>query len=184
MNIDNQHNGKYTYVTRRTGSGSVDIACNRYGSLWEVRKARIIEANDTKTYDRRRRDWIGIRPMSTVALLGGVCSLVGGVDPSDRPEDPSVDGRPSESLLLSDFLRAGTPSGHVHCQNCCQKMISSTLYINSYISLAMCAPHAVWLRLVTLYVLFSRPWDSQKEFYRPLFSWPGTSCIQSYYEYI
>jgi hypothetical protein len=57
----------------------------------------------------------GGRPTSTGALLGGLGSLVGGVDPSDSPEDPAVEGLPSpESFLVADFLRAGTPSGHVH----------------------------------------------------------------------
>lgn len=47
--------------------------------------------------------------------LGGVCSLVGGVDASERPEEPAVEGLPSiESFLGVPFLRMGTPSGHVH----------------------------------------------------------------------
>jgi hypothetical protein len=55
--------------------------------------------------------------MSTLVRLVGVCSLVGGADPSDRPEDPAVDGRPSkESFLATDFFRAGAPSGQVHCR--------------------------------------------------------------------
>lgn len=53
--------------------------------------------------------------MSLLDRLGGVCSRVGGVDASDRPEDPAVEGLPSpESFLTTDFFRAGTPSGHVH----------------------------------------------------------------------
>lgn len=47
--------------------------------------------------------------------LGGVCSLVGGVDASESPEDPAVEGLPSiEPFLAVPFLRTGTPSGHVH----------------------------------------------------------------------
>jgi hypothetical protein len=55
--------------------------------------------------------------MSTLVRLDGVCSLVGGADPSDKPEDPAVDGRPStEVFLLTDFFRVGAPSGQVHCR--------------------------------------------------------------------
>jgi len=54
--------------------------------------------------------------MSELVRLGGVRSLVGGVDPSDKPEDPAVDGRPSPaSFLTTDFFR-GAPSGQVHYQ--------------------------------------------------------------------
>jgi hypothetical protein len=55
--------------------------------------------------------------MSTVARLGGVRSLVGGVDPSDKPDDPAVDGRPSPESFVTDLFRAGTPSGQVHCRS-------------------------------------------------------------------
>lgn len=76
------------------------------------------------TYDRRRRDCIGIRPKSTLSRLEGVCSLVGGVDPSDKPEDPAVDGRPSsESFLTVDFFRVGADSGQVHCQACQRRIL-------------------------------------------------------------
>jgi hypothetical protein len=61
------------------------------------------------------REGIGIRLMSTWLRRGGVSSLAGGVDASDKPEDPAVDGLPSTSSLLTTlFLRAGTPSGHEH----------------------------------------------------------------------
>ncbi len=47
---------------------------------------------------------------------GGVSSRPGGVDASERPEEPAVDGRPSTSSRREMlFLRAGTPSGHEHC---------------------------------------------------------------------
>jgi len=45
--------------------------------------------------------------------FGGVGSRVGGVDPSDIPEDPAVPGLSPESFLV-DFFRVGTPSGQVH----------------------------------------------------------------------
>lgn len=52
--------------------------------------------------------------------LGGVSCLAGGVEVSDTPDDPAVDGLVSNpvstagSLRGAGFLRAGTPSGHVH----------------------------------------------------------------------
>lgn len=48
--------------------------------------------------------------------MGGVLSRVGGVEPSDNPDEPAVDGLPSTVSTLLDvlFLRCGTPSGHVH----------------------------------------------------------------------
>lgn len=53
--------------------------------------------------------------VSSCGRLVGVCSLVGGVDASERPEDPAVEGLPSiESFLVVPFLRTGIPSGHVH----------------------------------------------------------------------
>lgn len=61
------------------------------------------------------REGIGIRLMSTWFRRGGVSSLAGGVDASDKPDDPAVDGLPSTSSRLTTlFLRAGTPSGHEH----------------------------------------------------------------------
>ena len=54
----------------------------------------------------------GMRPTSTLARLGGVCSRVEGVDPL---EDPAVEGLPSlDPFLPSIFFREGTPSGQVH----------------------------------------------------------------------
>lgn len=47
-----------------------------------------------------------------------MCSLVGGVDDSDIPDDPAVDGlssRSRESFRAPLFLRVGTPSGQEHC---------------------------------------------------------------------
>jgi hypothetical protein len=61
-----------------------------------------------------RRNTSGGKPKSTGARLGGVWSRVGGVDDSDGPDDPAVDGRSTESFRVVDFFRAGTPSGHVH----------------------------------------------------------------------
>jgi len=82
---------------RRDGSDSEGIGWRTYGSV-------------------TRLDASGIRPMSVLDRLGGVCSRVGGVDASDRPEEPAVEGLPStESFLTTGFFRAGTPSGHVHC---------------------------------------------------------------------
>lgn len=50
---------------------------------------------------------------------GGVSSRPGGVDASERPDEPAVDGRPSTSSRREMlFLRAGTPSGHEHCGAC------------------------------------------------------------------
>ena len=47
-----------------------------------------------------------------MARLGGVGSLVGGVELVD---EPAVEGRASvESFLVTLFFLAGTPSGHVH----------------------------------------------------------------------
>ena len=48
--------------------------------------------------------------------MGGVLSRVGGVEASDKPDEPAVDGLPSTVSTLLDvlFLRCGTPSGHVH----------------------------------------------------------------------
>lgn len=60
----------------------------------------------------------GNKLKSTPPLLGGLCSLVGGVEDSDKPDEPAVDGLPSkstESLFAAAFLRTGTPSGHEHC---------------------------------------------------------------------
>lgn len=73
-----------------------------------------IGTNGRKPYTGRL-DTSGRRSKSTGGRLGGVCSLVGGVDPSDIPDDPAVEGLPSaESFLATDFFLAGTPSGHVH----------------------------------------------------------------------
>jgi hypothetical protein len=47
--------------------------------------------------------------------LGGVISLAGGVEASDKPDDPAVEGLPSgSSLRTTFFLREGTPSGQEH----------------------------------------------------------------------
>jgi len=54
---------------------------------------------------------------SSCDRLGGVCSLVGGVDVSEGPEDPAVEGLPSRSFLTVPFLRTGAPSGHVHLRH-------------------------------------------------------------------
>lgn len=92
-------------------------------------------------------------PRSGLARLGGVCSLVGGVDASDSPDEPAVEGLPStESFLTADFFLAGTPSGHVHCT---KKLLGhqQPLEGSSYISLAVRTAHAIWLRLITLYVV-------------------------------
>lgn len=65
--------------------------------------------------DLGAREGSGRRLMSAWLRRGGVSSLAGGVDASDNPEDPAVEGRPSPSSLLATlFLRAGTPSGHEH----------------------------------------------------------------------
>ena len=43
-----------------------------------------------------------------------MASRVGGVEASDIPEDPAVEGLSPGSFLGADFFLAGTPSGHVH----------------------------------------------------------------------
>ena len=52
---------------------------------------------------------------------GGVCSLVGGVDDSDRPDDSFmeslIEGLLSAGSRLLFFLREGTASGHTHCRS-------------------------------------------------------------------
>lgn len=58
----------------------------------------------------------GMRFKSTCCCrLGGEGSLVGGVLELSERDELAVEGLPSiESLRAVDFLRAGTPSGHVH----------------------------------------------------------------------
>lgn len=100
-----------------------------------------------------RRETRGGRPKSTGARLGGVWSLVGGVELSDSPDEPAVDGLPSaESFLLVDFFRAGAPSGHVHFEQARSQYIGSARSIGelAYISLAVCTTHAIRFRLITL----------------------------------
>jgi len=58
---------------------------------------------------------IGKRFKSTWFRRGGVISLAGGVEASDNPDDPAVEGLLSGSSLRTIlFLRAGTPSGQEH----------------------------------------------------------------------
>ena len=64
--------------------------------------------------DFRRRDTRGGNPTSNTVFFGGVRSRVGGVEPSDIPEEPAVLGRSLSSFFGAGFLRGGTPSGHVH----------------------------------------------------------------------
>jgi hypothetical protein len=72
-----------------------------------------------RTYVERLEGGPDTRFKSALDLLGGECSRVGGVDASDSPDEPAVDGRASTegaSFFTFDFLRAGTPSGQVHCK--------------------------------------------------------------------
>lgn len=58
---------------------------------------------------------VGIGSMcKSVARRGGVLSRVGGVELSESPDEPAVEGRVSGTSFFADFFRAGTPSGHVH----------------------------------------------------------------------
>jgi len=57
----------------------------------------------------------GKRFKSTWFRRGGVISLAGGVEASDNPDDPAVEGLLSGSSLRAIlFLRVGTPSGQEH----------------------------------------------------------------------
>jgi hypothetical protein len=63
----------------------------------------------------------GGKSSSCDSRLGGVWCLVGGVEPSDMPEELAVDGRTSgwsiwmESTLFGGALfRGSTPTGQVH----------------------------------------------------------------------
>jgi hypothetical protein len=57
----------------------------------------------------------GKRFKSTWFRRGGVISLAGGVEASDNPDDPAVEGLLSGSSLRTTlFLRIGTPSGQEH----------------------------------------------------------------------
>lgn len=55
-----------------------------------------------------------MRLKSTSFRLDGEWSLSGGVEASDTPEDPAVEGLASSSRLAMLFLRTGTPSGQEH----------------------------------------------------------------------
>lgn len=74
--------------------------------------------NVKKTHLWRREASGGI-PISAGIKSGGVWLRVGGVEPSDTPEDPAVEGRPSNPSTVGfrdDVLfELETPSGHVHC---------------------------------------------------------------------
>lgn len=86
-----------------------------------------------------------------MGLRGGVWSLVGGVELSERPDEPAVDGLPSvDSFFTEDFFRAGTPSGHVHCNRGRWSGSAGGTWKGAHVSLAVGAPHAVRLRLVAL----------------------------------
>lgn len=87
------------------------------------------------------------------ARLGGLLSLTGGVDASDTPEEPAVEGRPSlssPSFREVDFLRAGTPSGQVHWfgKNWLQRPLGQKHL--THVSLPVRTPHAVWFGLIAL----------------------------------
>lgn len=57
----------------------------------------------------------GKRFRSTWFRRGGVISLAGGVEASDNPDEPAVEGLLSGSSLRATlFLRVGTPSGQEH----------------------------------------------------------------------
>jgi hypothetical protein len=57
----------------------------------------------------------GKRFKSSWFRRGGVISLAGGVEASDNPDDPAVEGLLSGSSLRATlFLRVGTPSGQEH----------------------------------------------------------------------
>lgn len=57
----------------------------------------------------------GKRFKSTWFRRGGVISLAGGVEASDNPDDPAVEGLLSGSSLRTTlFLRVGRPSGQEH----------------------------------------------------------------------
>ncbi len=75
-----------------------------------------------------RRETNGGNPISAGSRRGGVWFRVGGVDASDTPDEPAVEGLVSIigdsigvdgwdddwSLRGAGFFRVGTPSGHVH----------------------------------------------------------------------
>jgi hypothetical protein len=72
---------------------------------------------DHKETHVKRRGGCGGRDNSIASLLG-VASRVGGVDCSDRPDEPAVEGlgisTDSRVFLLAERFRDGMPSGQVH----------------------------------------------------------------------
>jgi hypothetical protein len=78
-----------------------------------------------------------------------VLSRVGGVEVSDIPDESAVDGRPSIlSFRDDDFLRVGTPSGHVHWTGV--SFFFGRLQDGAHVSLPMSASHAIGFGLITL----------------------------------
>ena len=104
---------------------------------------------DSRT-NLERFDTNGGRPSSGRSRLGGVLSRVGGVEASDNPEDPAVEGRFSRASTFfgAFFFLCGTPSGQVHYQG--GKSQATAQDYNTYLSLAMNTTDTVGLGLVTL----------------------------------
>lgn len=86
------------------------------GHLYEV----VTKENEKEFFERvmtylGARGGSGKRFKSTWFRRGGVISLAGGVEASDNPDDPAVEGLLSESSLRTTlFFRVGTPSGQEH----------------------------------------------------------------------
>lgn len=78
-----------------------------------------------------------------------------GVDASDTPDEPAVDGRVSrpvsdaESRFCAGFFRDGTPSGQVHCRIAVRVWTVWRIHA-TYLTLPVCTAQTVGFRLVTL----------------------------------
>lgn len=79
-----------------------------------------------------------------------------GVDASDTPDEPAVDGRVSRPVSAADsrfcvgLLRDGTPSGHVHCGEIVFRYWTVWRRYDAYLALSVSTAQTVGLRLVAL----------------------------------
>lgn len=108
-----------------------------------------------------RRSVKGGKSSSGISRFGGVWFLVGGVEPSEMPEELAVDGRMSvgsmcivSTLFGGALFRGSTPTGQVHCTTSFEKS-GGRQDNKTYISLAMSAAVTLGFVLVALKSPFS-----------------------------